>query len=405
MTVPNNASQFSAIDPALGYLYQVRSALLWSLQRLKSGSEFLVSVEAIDDVAFQNIGGDSATLLQTKHHRSSKASLSDASPDLWKTLRIWFEGDPLEPIQAETELILVTTSTAPDGSAAAFLRSSARNVEKAAERLRSAALSSGNQELKKAYQAFLKASTARQIDVLRRVVIIDAAPTIADLDPLLATEIYWAAGREHHSAFLERLEGWWLRRVLRQLNDLSTERIGSPEIEEKMTELREQFKRESLPVDEDLVLLTLDDATASAHSGDIFVRQLEIINIGRQRIAAAIRDYYKAFEQRSRWARDGLVDGVELGKYERRLIEEWEATFYAIHDEINAETTEEEKMKAARSVLTWAVQASLPIRSGVTEPFISRGSFHMLADGLRVGWHPEFETRLQAVLTGSGESS
>ena len=83
--------KFSAAAAALGYLYQVRVALVWALRRLKQGSDFLVSVETLDDVAFEAAGGVPEELLQTKHHQSREATLTDASGDLWKSLRVWFE--------------------------------------------------------------------------------------------------------------------------------------------------------------------------------------------------------------------------------------------------------------------------------------------------------------------------
>jgi hypothetical protein len=52
----DSRSQFSAADAALGYLYQVRVALLWALRRLKSQTEFLVSIETLDDVTFETKG-------------------------------------------------------------------------------------------------------------------------------------------------------------------------------------------------------------------------------------------------------------------------------------------------------------------------------------------------------------
>ncbi len=42
---------FSAADSALGYLYQVRVALLWSLRRARAGAEFIVSLETLDKAA------------------------------------------------------------------------------------------------------------------------------------------------------------------------------------------------------------------------------------------------------------------------------------------------------------------------------------------------------------------
>jgi hypothetical protein len=134
------------------------------------------------------------------------------------------------------------------------------------------------------------------------------------------------------------------------------------------------------------------------------VRQLALIKAGKKRIAAAIRDYYRAFEQRSRWLRNDLLLVGDLDKYERRLIEEWEIVFEAMRDEVGADAADDAKEKAARDVFTWAERVSIPIRPRVTEPFVTRGSLHMLADEVRLGWHPEFRDRL-AVLLGVGRGA
>jgi hypothetical protein len=202
---------------------------------------------------------------------------------------------------------------------------------------------------------------------------------------------------------LERLEGWWLRRCLKQLTSAAiTDRVLATEIEAQMSDLREQFKQDSLPIDDDLLTFDLNEATQIAHAESAFVRQLEIIAAGKRRIAAAVRDYYRAFEQRSRWLRNDLVLIGDLAQYERRLIEEWELVFEGVRDDLGAIAAEEAKQKAARDVLKWAERTSLPIRPNVTEPFITRGSLHMLSDEIRLGWHPEFRDRLAALLqTGS----
>lgn len=398
MTETAKTSPFSAVDATLGYLYQVRSALLWALRRLKSEPDFLVSVETLDDVTFETTAGDATDLLQTKHHRNGTASLTDASPDLWKTLRIWFEGQATGQIPPNANLYLITTGTAPVGTVASRLRATSRDVLAAKQALDATASSSTNKTNKSAYEAYLKASSAERTAVLDRVTIIDAAPTVADLDGELRQEVFWAAGKEHHGAFLDRLEGWWLRRVLRHLTDAAQDRVGSAELEAQMSDLREQFKQEALPIDDDLLEFTLDDATKAAHEDSTFVRQLEIIKAGKRRIAAAIRDYYRAFEQRSRWLRDDLIVGLDLHKYEKRLSEEWEIVFEAMRDDLSDAATDEAKEQAARSVLAWAERTTIPIRPSVIEPFLCRGSLHLLADDARIGWHPEFRDRLASLL-------
>ena len=391
--------QYSAADAALGYLYQVRSALYWALRRQKTDPDFLVGVETLDDVTFETVVGDPSDLLQTKHHQSGVGSLTDASPDLWKTLRIWFDGHASAAIPITANLYLVTTGSAGENSAAARLRASPRDVAAAKHALDATASSSTNKDNAAAYHVYLSASDADRIAILEKVIVIDAAPCVTDLEDNLRQEVYWAAGKEHHGAFLERLEGWWLRRVLRQLVDSATDRIGSVELEAQMSDLREQFKPESLPIDEDLLEFALDKATQSAHADSVFVYQLELVEVGQRRLSAAIRDYYRAFEQRSRWLRDDLVVGMDLHKYEKRLVEEWELVFDAMRDELGSSATDQVQEEAARSVLAWAEQTPMPIRPNVTEPFVSRGSFHMLSDDARIGWHPEFETKLASLIS------
>lgn len=389
---------FSAVDASLGYLYQVRSALLWALRRLKAEPAFLIGIETIDDVTFETAGGHPKDLLQTKHHRAGSPSLTDSSPDLWKTLRIWFEGHRSGSIPDTANLYLITTAAAPEGSVAACLRATQRDITMAQAALDSTALSSTNVSNAPAYRSYLLAKPSERRSILTRVVIIDAAPTVVDLDLELQQEVYWSVARKNLSTFLERLEGWWFRRILQQLTDRHSERIGSVELELQMTDLREQFQQESLPIDEDLLEFTLDDATRAAHENSPFVRQLELVKAGKRRISAAIRDYYRAFEQRSRWLRDDLVVGMDLHKYEKHLIDEWELVFEAMRDELGDTATDEAKEAAARSVLAWAERTTVPIRPRVTEPFVSRGSFHMLSDEVRIGWHPEFRDRLALLL-------
>ncbi len=150
-----------------------------------------------------------------------------------------------------------------------------------------------------------------------------------------------------------------------------------------------------------------DDATHTAHADYQFVHQLRLIDAGKRRVAAAIRDFYRAYEQRSRWLREYLLLVDALSRYDGKLVEEWELVFEATKNEIDATAAEAVKRKAARSVLAWAEKAMIAIRPGVTEPFVVRGSFHMLADETppRIGWHPDFHDQLAKLLNPSGSIS
>ncbi len=392
-------NQFSAVNPALGYLYQVRAALLWSLQKLREDESFQVSIEVLDDVAFESNVGEPSTFLQTKHHANRLAALTDSCSDLWKTLRVWIEGTIAGNIPANAALQLITTGTAPANSAANKLKSFNRDAIGARALLDVIARTSTSKANDSAYRAYESLSAPQRLAILERVVVIDAAPTIGDIDQELRTVVFWAVDRVNQTPFLDRLEGWWFRRVIDQLIADPSARIGSIEIESEMSDLRDQFRQDSLPIDGDLLDFELDDATSEAHVNYRFVKQLDVIEAGKRRIASAIRDYYRAYEQRSRWVREDLVVQLDLKRYEKRLFEEWETVFDAVCDEVGLDATDAQRKKAARSILQWAERASIPIRPGVTEPFLCRGSLHMIADEGRIGWHPDFRAMLSTVLS------
>lgn len=178
--------------------------------------------------------------------------------------------------------------------------------------------------------------------------------------------------------------------------------IESNELDLYLEDLGEQFKREALPIDDDILAMELNEALLASLSERLFVKQIELVTSNTKRIGIAIRDYFRAYEQRARWLRQEIVLGLELDKYERRLVEEWELAYESMRDELGESATEEAMVIAGKSLLRWAETNLFPIRSSVTAEFISRGSLHMLADSGHVGWHPRFQERLVSLLGKGG---
>ena len=389
------SSPFNATPSALGYLYQFRYALLATVRRLRDDPDFEISIETLDDVVFESAGQPSA-ILQTKHHQAHAASLSDASPDLWKTLRIWSGLVTDVGVPGDATLFLVTTSIAAEGHAASYLRAAQRDAKKALERLRAAAQTSTNKDNVAAYSAFKALSERRQELLIKAITVIDGAPDIAKAHDDLARELRFSAPSDHVGSFLERLEGWWFGRTVRALRDAASRPILAQEVDDTISLLREQFKTDNLPIDDNIRAAVIDPAAYADH---VFVKQLNLFEASGKRIFIAMREYFRAFEQRSRWMREDLLLVGELDRYEQRLVEEWEIHFTSVRDELGDKATEVEMRKAASSLYAWVeTQAAFPIRAACTEPFVTRGSYHILADRRHVGWHPEFKERLRALL-------
>ena len=387
---------FSTTPSLVGYLFQCRYALLESLQRLRRSEQFSVSIETLDDVVFDG-EGEAADILQTKHHISGTANLTDASPDLWKSIRIWCEGLTNGSIPEGSSFFLITTAESSEGGSAYYLKAGpSRDTKKAVERLNATVNSSTNKSNEAAYSAFRQLTPQQKLSLAEAVVILDSAPTITDLDAELKEVVFYAAPSRHLDSFLQRLEGWWLRRIIQHLMKSDSMPVLSEELDAETERLREQFKQDNLPIDDDIMSASVD---ASGYQDRMFVQQLRLIEVGNPRIFHAIRNFFRAFEQRSRWVREDLILQGDLSRYEDRLIEEWDILFQQMCDQLGDTDTEDAKKKAAETLYRWVETGShLPIRQGVSEPAISRGSYQMLADRLKVGWHPEFLERLKDLL-------
>jgi hypothetical protein len=387
---------FSAAASTVGYLFQCRYALLESLRRLRRDEQFMVSIETLDDVVFER-DGEPPDLLQTKHHIKKTADLTDTSPDLWKTIRIWCEGLIKGNIPDGSTFFLITTAEAPKGASASYLKmGDTRDVSKALERLNATAQSSRNKANKYGYAAFRALSSDQKNKLFASVWIIGAAPFIQDLETMLREEVCFAVKRPFLESFIQRLEGWWLQRSIKHLTDPASEPTRSEELFAEVEGLSEQFKRENLPVDADIVDTVVD---ASGYQERVFVRQLHLIEIGNKRIFHAIRNYFRAFEQRSRWIREDLLFIGELDRYEDWLIEDWEVLFEAMREKLGQDAPENAKREAAQILYAWVESGALrPVRLDCREPFVARGTYHILADNQQVGWHPEFVERLRQLL-------
>jgi len=228
-----------------------------------------------------------------------------------------------------------------------------------------------------------------RLSLLQSVTVLDGSPNILDVREEIVRELHHAAHRDHVDTLVERLEGWWFGAVIRAMSATTSEAIPVLAIEQRVDELREQFKRDALPVDfhssipSQTVIADLDKRP--------FVRQLRTIAIGPKRIEYAIRDYYRASEQRSRWAREDLLIDGELQQYERELTEAWEPRHASIVEQAES-SSPPNKVALGQALFKWVEQeASFPLRT-VRERFLTHGSYHILANRFAIGWHPDFKT-------------
>lgn len=386
-----------ASEQMLGYLYQVRYALALLLEN--DNSDCQISIEKFDDVAFSK---DDIPIqpIQLKHHIQHQGNLADASTDMWRTIKVWLDAISETPdILDGTNFLIITTATAPIDSAAFLLKKdSNRNPDAAYQKLKTVCFSSVNQAHQRYYDAFREAGEDTVKQLIRQIYIIDCASNIIDVEKDILKHIRYSCIPKHQKMIYERLEGWWFKKAIDALCCDTPVFVNQNQVRSFIVSVSQEYADDNLPID----ILDIDDLQESNFSANekIFHEQLKLICLGNHRMQLALRDYYRAFRQRASWVRNDLLYVNELGQYEQRLIDEWEHAFAAMEETLSEtnNATEEEKAKEGRQLFSDIEKRDIRIRPKCQEAFIMRGSYHILANQLKIGWHVDFFDRLKQLL-------
>ena len=196
----------------------------------------------------------------------------------------------------------------------------------------------------------------------------------------------------------ERLFGWWQKNMIDALCSEKPVYFTQSQVRSYIVSMSQEYSNDNLPIDVfDIDGLEMKDL---CNSDKIFYKQLELICASSNRMKNSLSDYYRAFKQRANWVRDDLLYVNELEKYEERLIDEWNHAFTNMQEDLdeNSESSDNDKIREGRKLLKQIENKDIRIRSKCDEAFVMRGSYHILANQLRVGWHVDFKERLKYLL-------
>jgi len=376
----------------LGYLYQIRYALH---RAIEDSDAYYVKLESLDDVEVET---DSNTkLFQLKHHYK-ETNLTDKSVDFWKSVGIWSEQILSEDLDAEEfKFYLVTTSAVQIGTIAYNLLIDKRNTNAAVDLMDTAAEEIKNKDLITSISQYIKLSDEKKMKLCESIVVLPKVDNAQEIVTKIKQRLEYSVQIDYVDELYEKLEGWWFNKVIELLFG-DCEKIWREEVRDKILQLSYDYHPDSLPIDFNEV--SLDEHEINAFMDYQFVIQLELIGVGTQRINNAILDYYKAYNQRTKWIKDDLLIEYDISDYERRLVDDWHRFRLTIIDELEG-AGENELKKAGRSILNWMeTQADIRIKPRVSDRFVMTGSYHMLTNNnpAIVGWHPEFSDRLAQLM-------
>ncbi len=385
----------SAAGQALGYLHQCMWALVELGRRGSADPAVELRLEALDDIQFDS-DGSPAELLQTKHHLGSAGTVTANSTDLWRTLNVWMDVDSIDDVI----LRLVTTQAIQEDSALSRLCIGGdRDVAAVATALGEAATESKNAATATWRQKFLALDDRTREDLLDRIYIDDRSSQAPEFDRELIKTFRYAIPVGKEDVFGHLLKGWWAGISVRLLSrELGA--ITGGDLVLQVNDIADQLKSDTLPVDP-LVMRQYDESIRDVYQDRPFVQQLLWVALDNTRLWKAIRDYHRAYSQRSFWLRYQLLAEPELDRFAFRLHDEWEQVFDRGIAAMSRTGRGDVEIVGQEILEALAVESRARVRERFDEPWFNRGMFHALADGelgRRIGWHPDFEAKLEALL-------
>ena len=391
--------QHTAPAQFLGYEYQSLQALLLILP---TGSNSKVYVERFDDVSFES-GDDIKQIIQTKFSLNDDAQITSKEPAFWRSIFNWIglieEG---HVTSGEYDFLLMTTRSSDDPIILSLTKDSQKRdnrqilndlIELATK------IKNDNRDNKKTIKKFLSLSRDKKISLIEKIQILTGQSNVLNIQKKINAHLQDHSHSEFYESLFNHVYGWWYRQIIHRLSNDVNEPLSHKELMDEINYQRDQQSAKSLPIYFEKI--KNPEKIIEIYSKFKFVKQLHLINLEKSDITTSIVDYYRAAEHRSRWTREIKPISSRLDDYDNVLKEKWRSEFRSLQREIQEKNTtnENELEQYGMRLFEWMDKygffPEIELEKNIAKMWLWKGSFHMLSDKCKVGWHPNFRTLLE----------
>ncbi|EML5752891.1 hypothetical protein RVW07_000235 [Citrobacter freundii] len=377
---------------ALGYSLQF-TRLTHLLLEAPEGS--LCSLELLDDVAQESNSGD-ITLIQSKSALTANP-VSDRAKSLWKTLSNWMDLVASPGFEVEKAIFELYVSRPVEGSIVKKFKE-AKTLEDAEEAIAQARaelwgdsphFTLKNDVSKDISKYVEKIFTADQ-NLLQRL-ICNFQLTLGSGSPQADLE---ACVRSHpvSPSKVNDVTNYLCGKVKRHIDMLL-------EAKKPAVIARDEFyiwyRAYIQKIDRQVVLSSRAQAPIEEMSleylPDKFVQQLEIIGLPYEDLLGAVSDYLMASFDRTDWAARGEIDETSFDDLDTVLQRTWK------NKQKICELTHRGRTEQDQGQILYfeCMQFNTPVQAMSMPSHFIPGCYHILADSLAVGWHPNYELQLK----------
>jgi hypothetical protein len=391
----------SAEAAALGFYYQAFFALLTLLGQNTDNAA--VGIEQLDDVELKADGH--RLLYQLKHSLGLEPpAISLKSRSLWRTVKAWIDILPTVTLSETTFHLVAVGGISSDSPLKVLSDSDADRNElvaamlKEAQRvvdIRATAEKSTNPlpyaDRVDGCRAFLTLVETERLNLMRRVKIQLHSPNVGAIEDLIAEHLKILPA-EQRPRVAQRLIEWWDRQIVYSLCNKRQRVISRAELQYQISTIVADIEQGKLLAEFETVSPPDDYQPDSK-----LARQIKLVEGTPSDHSKAIREEWKAREQRSKWLNSNPAMASIINQYDSILEEHWSDRHNQMAEGC-AELEYKEKCKSGLKILRWtheeAPNVVRPIAEGWNAAYYVRGSYQVLAINLTVGWHPEYKKLL-----------
>lgn len=381
-TKPPNRSRRSTNVPGQLYGYSLQfTRVVAHFLRAHQGQS--VSIEHLDDVATHNGTGD---IVEQDKSGLAHNPVTDRSPELWKSLANWVRAIRDGALKNDTRFRMYVAQ----GHHGDLIDSIHSATSKAAADALVASIRArfGDREklpisIAGHVQEVLSASDELLARLFLSITLENGSG--APNDDLAGMPGMAAISAKNRASVLTFLLGWAKKAVDKRIEQGKATVISWEDYHRAFVSAAKKFDRA-----ENVLVAKCVDVTEAELQNELrdrtYVRQLQIVQCDEDDMVRAVNDYLRSVAHRTNWSEDGDVIESSFDEFERTLHRAWTSQRSVVDIEQKA-LAEAER---GRLLYLKCQQLKVPLQGMNVPEFFVPGSFHTMADSLRVGWHPRF---------------
>lgn len=363
-----------------GYTLQINRALA---HLLECSAGDVASIEVFEDTGLSK--SDGKNLAEQAKSAFHNNPIADKSVELWKTMSNWVDEVKLGSLDPDSTTLRIYVANECKAGKIPQSFNDAKTIDQAAKALSDAKtiMVNPSSTIKKYVENVVHADN---VSIAHKVIVAMETDNGTghqddDLRALLRSKM---ADEDLIDELLTHSLGWVLQRFQNARQTNRPAMIRFDDLRFEMTTFLKAHRNNH-------VLMSLANQPSRTevdqHKPKNYVKQLSLIDCEPEEILSAINDYFMAAADRTTWAVKGFVTKTSLDDFEKGLNRVWTNSKKAVI----LEKGQGDPLLVGKLIHLACMKHVGSLQGMEVPSHFTPGCFHILADTLTIGWHPDYK--------------